>query len=309
MKKLLAIILSVICAFSCLALPANASVVGEVATDFFERLFDLEVEEDTMLGYGVFYEMEILSGVSVIYKPSPSIKFENPGTYTITNDTPLSIDYEFVCWEDKDGNTYYAGDKIYVDGQITLYAVWVEKNDNDIRLARVIKTTVEALRRLIGKFLGFFDIVVEFNENYKPTNPEDPRYYDLTLNQIVYEDNGKIYVYLDSAPMYEKNLVRITPSEPCTVYLCTGWNEATEEPIDKVEYSCTYTFSEMQATNNSDVMIIDVSEVDTTAFEGSTYYMVFSVNESIYNSPVPQVQVYPEYTNPISGVFTFKAEN
>ena len=232
MKKLLAIILSVICIFSCFALPTSAAsglsgVLGELSDTFFEGFFGVEFEEDTSIGYGVIYEMNSLDGVSIVYKPNPSISFENPGIYTITTDTPLSIDYEFVRWEDSKGKPYYAGDKIYVDGTVTLYAVWVEKNDNDVKVARIIKTTIEAFKRLISKFFGIFDTVV----NFEPTYTE-PGVYDLTLNEIYYEDtdysategNERVLLYIDSYGLKNTNLVRIAAADKgASISLCTGW--------------------------------------------------------------------------------------
>lgn len=314
MKKLLAVILSVICIFSCFAVPACAAgnIIGELASDFFERITGEKIEEDTTLGYGVFYNMDSLSGVTVIYKPSPSIKFNNPGTYTITSDTPLSFDYDFVCWEDKEGKEYYPGDKVYVDGQLDLYAKWVERNDKDIKLARMIRVSLEALRRLIGKFFGFIDIVVEFNENYVPTQPDEPRYYDVSVNEIIFDREAeKIYVYINSKEFYDKGFVRMEEGRSCPVYLCSGFNEVTAEPIDKTDYICRFEFANHQAADKTDVLIIDATDIDFTSFEaklndGAEYYMVFSVNSSIYSSPAKEGKLYPEYTNPLSAVFTIK---
>lgn len=335
MKKLLAIILSAICLFSCLALPASAAaggVLGEVATDFFERFFQLEVEEDTPLGYGVIYEIDTFEGVSVVYKPSPSISFENPGIYTITTDTPLSIDHRFIRWEDSRGNPYYAGDKIYVDGMITLYAKWVEKDDNDVRVARIIKTTLEAFKRLVGKFFGVIDIVV----NFEPTETV-PGLYDLTLNKSLY-DNGTpgremILFYIDSRGIYNStNLKRIDSAEfdtsaltdgekarlqqtDAVIYLCTGWDIVTGDPVNYKEYKLPYTFAELKGPNGEDVLIIStvvdgkdiVSEYSETLEAGRTFYMTVTVNDSLYSSFKASTGLeYNESCNPVSAVFTLK---
>ncbi len=340
MKKLLAVILSIICAFSCFALPSSAAgeggLIGELSTDFFERLLGIEFEEDTAIGYGVIYNIDSLDGVSVVYKPSPSIKFENPGTYTITSDTPLSIDYEFICWQDTKGNRYYAGDKIYVDGTIHLYALWGEKQDNDVRVARIIKTTMEALRRLVGKFLGFYKIVVEFNENYVPVDPTAPKYYDLVLNSMYYVDDNftetdgteRVTFYIDSYLIHKQtNLKRIDAvnsdamEKGATVYLCTGWDEVLEKPVNLVEYNeLPYRFADILGPEGEDVLIVDtvlsdgediVSEYFNETLKDKenikNVYMVVTVNDSVYSSFTPDNGLnYDELCNPISCVFTLK---
>ncbi len=328
MKKLLAIILSVICIFSCFALPSGAAgggVVGELATTFFEGIFDVEIEEDTPIGYGVIYDMETLSGISVVYKPSPSVSFKNPGIYTITSDTPLSIDYEFICWEDSTGKRYDAGDKIYVDGMVYLYAVWVEKNDNDVRVARIIKTTFEAFKRLIGKFFGIFDIIV----NFEPTETVPGR-YDLTLNEIYYEDsdygttdgNERILFYIDSRGFNNSTLVRIDKAgnsemKNTEIYLCTGWDIETTEPENKVTYTgLNYRFAELNGPKNEDIFVLPttlgdgtdiVGEYAESLSEGQTFYMIVTVNDSLYSSSKDSNGLdYDEYCTPVSVVFTLK---
>lgn len=327
MKKLLAIILSVICIFSCFALPssaAGAGVVGELAKTFFEGLFGIKFEEDTSIGYGVIYEMDTFSGVSIVYKPNPTISFSNPGIYTITSDTPLSIDYEFVRWEDSKGNPYYAGDKIYVDGTVTLYAVWVEKNDNSVRVARIIKTTFEAFKRLIAKFFGILDIVV----NFEPTLSE-PGLYDLTLNEIYYVDDNfgskegdeRILLYIDSYGFKDREtkLVRIdeTASElnNVTINLCTGWSLETTLPLNETVYEgISYSFAELKGSKGEDVLIIPteledgtdiVSEYFSANSDADTVYMTVTVNDSLYSSSKEVTGLdFDERCNPVSVVFT-----
>ncbi len=327
MKKLLAIILSVLCIFSCFAPAASAAtgggVVGELASGFFEKLFGVEFEEDTTIGYGVIYDMDTFSGVSIVYKPSPSVSFENPGIYTITSDTPLSIDHKFVRWEDSKGNPYYAGDKIYVDGVVHLYAVWVEKDDGSVRVARIIKTTMEALKRLISKFFGILDTVV----NFVPSLTE-PGVYDLTLNSSYYEDenldategNERVLFYIDSRGFKYRDipLVRIDKAGSAmngtTVSFCTGWNIETTEPENAATYTgLSYSFAELEGPNGEDVLVLPtasdgtdiVSEYAASLEDGQTFYMTVTVNDSLYGSSKEATGLeYDERCNPVSVVFT-----
>lgn len=338
MKKLLAVILSVICVISCFAPVAGAAsggILGEVASDFFERLLGVEFEEDTPIGYGVIYDLDPLSGVSVVYKPNPSISFENPGIYTITSDTPLSIDYEFICWEDSNGTRYDAGDKIYVDGMITLTAVWVKKTDNDVRVARIIKTTFEALKRLIRKFFGILDTAI----NFQPT-PTVPGRYDLTLNNIYYEDtdfggtegNERVLLYIDSFG-FKEEFKRIderdgTEMNTVKIELCTGWDLAIDKPVNAVTFTgLSYRFAELAGPKGEDVLVIStkygegediVSKYvkDAGIEKDQTFYMTVTVDTK--EETPEEIKAYSlyycdgtefnEYTAPVSVVFTLVNE-
>lgn len=223
MKKIIALLLSIICIFSAVSVSAYAEdEIEGIVGDVIGGILDVEVTEDEPLVYGVFYEMETLSNISIMYKPNPSISFNKSGTYTITSDTPLSVDYQFVCWEHSEtGKLYYAGDKLYVDGKETLYAVWEEKTDNDIRIVRVLKTSIEALRRLLGKFLGMYEDFIEFEEEYfNPTQPEAPSTVIVLSDSTAvvdykYEENNrffKIYILNDEFGEISSNLVHSTIS-------------------------------------------------------------------------------------------------
>lgn len=170
MKKIIAILLSVLCVFSLMSTTAFAADdLGGILGD----IIGLPTEEDGIdqqMSYGIHYEMETLSVVSIMYKPNPTITFEAPTTAKITSDTPLSVDYEFVCWRHADTGEYlYPGDEIDVTGKVTLYAVWEEKTDGNPRVIRVIMTALETLGRLIQKFLGIIEDAEEFESEYYET--------------------------------------------------------------------------------------------------------------------------------------------
>ncbi|MBQ7294746.1 MAG: hypothetical protein IJW86_00985 [Clostridia bacterium] len=167
MKKIIAILLSVVCIFTSMGISVSAldDVVDSIGGN-------IGLEPDEPIIYGIVYEMETLDGVSVLYKPSPTFSFSSPGTYTITNDTPLAVDYDFVCWEHEEtGKHYYAGDKLYIDGQEVLIAVWKPKTDGHIRTTRVLLTAIEALRRTIGAFFGFYKVIDDFKADLAAPKP------------------------------------------------------------------------------------------------------------------------------------------
>ena len=171
MKKIIAILLSVICLFS--AVSVNSLAVGDILGDIIEDQFGITEEEgaiEDVLSYGIHYEMKTLSLVSVIYTPNPTITFKAPCMARVTLDTPLSIDYQFVCWEEKEsGKYYYPGDDIEVTGIVTLYAIWEEKTDNHPYLIRMLATMLDVIKHYIDKLIGAYDAFDEFESEYVPT--------------------------------------------------------------------------------------------------------------------------------------------
>ena len=171
MKKVLAIILAVLCLTSCFGVTGYAGaedilggVIGGIIGD---DLLGGEESEDAVLEYGIHYEMETLSMVSLMYKPSSKITFKAPVTTTVTTDTPLSVDYEFAYWKHAEtGEIYYPGDEIEVTGKVVLYAVFEEKTDNYPLVLRYVITGLEAFKRLLKKFLAVTDGLEENDKEY-----------------------------------------------------------------------------------------------------------------------------------------------
>lgn len=192
MKKIIAVLLCVVCLFSSMSMATCAldGIISNVSGA-------LGLEQDDPIGYGITYDSNaFLSGVSsVMYEPRPTVKLNNPGTYTVTDDYPLAVDYQFVCWQLKETKKfYYAGDKIYVDGQITLVAVWEPKNDGRNRVIRVITTAFETFSRSIKSFLGFFEVEVEYDA--LNDNGVNKAYFDLDgliIEKHDYEKNKRYF--------------------------------------------------------------------------------------------------------------------
>lgn len=160
MKKLVSILLAILCAFSVFSCAAAAA----------GALDDLFTEEDDAGIYCLVYSSDTLSNVSMMYVPHPTSDFDGPGYAKVTNDTPLSVDYNFVCWKDGTGKYYYPGDEIYVNGMTHLYAVWEPKTDDDSHLFRVIKTALQTLERVLQKVFGIFKTVEDFRVAYEATS-------------------------------------------------------------------------------------------------------------------------------------------
>lgn len=160
MKKLLAVFLAIICAFSAISVCA-------INTDELEDIIggqlglpEQEEDEAEKLSYGIHYELAPLTQVSVLYMPSPSITFEVPKEMTVTTDTPVSADYTWIAWKHSEtGELYYPGDTILVEGKVVLYAVWEEKTDTYPSFIRMAIAGVQALMNLIRKFFSVFDLI------------------------------------------------------------------------------------------------------------------------------------------------------
>lgn len=167
MKKLLAVLLAILCAFSAFSVCAlDQGMLGDILGDHL----GIEPEEDEadILSHGVHYEMSMLSTETILYKPSPSITFNAPTDMVITNDFPIAVDHNWVCWKDqKTGKLYYPGDTIHVEGKVVLVAVWEEKTDNYPPFIRSAIAGLQAFIKLIEKFMGVFNLI----NSTKPTEP------------------------------------------------------------------------------------------------------------------------------------------
>ena len=159
MKKLLSVILAALCIFSVFACTAAAGAFDDI----------LPEEEGGL--YCIVYQSEVASQVTMMYVPNPSMSFDGPGYVTVSNDTPIAIDHDFVCWKDGKGHYYKPGeDKIYVNGTVTLYPVWEEKTDNDPHIMRVVKCALASLQRVFQKLFGIFKDFQEFDAEYRETS-------------------------------------------------------------------------------------------------------------------------------------------
>ncbi len=157
MKKIIAVLLSVLCIFSVFAVSASAEL---------DKSLDLGLEDDKTVIYAINYKNDSLE-VTTMYTPLPTINFKGPGTATITNDTPIAVDHDFVCWRDDNGNRYYEGDKIEINGEVTLYAVWEPKTDSYPQIIRTIRCFLLTFER---RMLTIFGVIKTIND-YKPIAP------------------------------------------------------------------------------------------------------------------------------------------
>ena len=156
MKKLLAILLSLITVFSVFTLPASALLDDSLGEIFPE-------EEGTNQ---IQYKKDTLDNVVIVYQAGNTLLIGDSKYTQITEDTPIAVDHNFICWTDKAGNRYYPGDIIKVEGTVTLYAVWEEKTDTDSHFIRSIKAGIQALMKIIKMILGVFDNAKDFDDAY-----------------------------------------------------------------------------------------------------------------------------------------------
>ena len=162
MKKLLAVLLSLITIFSAFTLSASALDLGDLG-DLTGGLLGGEEEGGTNQ---IEYKKDTLDEVTLFYQAGNTLLIGDSKYTQITEDTPIALDHDFICWVDKAGNRYYPGDIIKVEGTVTLYAVWEEKQDNDSYMVRVVKASVQALMRIVKLVLGVMDTAKEFDDAY-----------------------------------------------------------------------------------------------------------------------------------------------
>lgn len=221
MKKVIAVILSILCVLTCFA-PAVCAIEDPGLIGMLEP-------EEPMI-FTLVYKNQTLSGVKMMYQPNPNLSFGGPGYVTVTKDKPIAIDHDFVCWKDEDGKLYYAGDKFYVDGECELYAVWEEKKDNNIKPVRVFICAMLTMKRMFEKILGVFKDYREFTED----RLEEMRRATTAFNTAV------------NAAKAQQNIVIKKEGEgrlACTVSEIAVPNEEVDAVLDKYEFLNTETFT------------------------------------------------------------------
>lgn len=221
MKKVIAVILSILCVLTCFA-PAVCAIEDPGLIGMLEP-------EEPMI-FTLVYKNQTLSGVKMMYQPNPNLSFGGPGYVTVTKDKPIAIDHDFVCWKDKNGKYYYAGDKFYVDGECELYAVWEDKKDNNIKPVRVFICAMLTMKRMFDKIFGVFKDYREFTED----RVEEMRRATTAFNTAV------------NAAKAQQNIVIQKESEArlaCTVSEIAIPNEEVDAVLDKYEFLNTETFT------------------------------------------------------------------
>ncbi len=154
MKKIIAVLLSLICLFSIFTFAASAALDSK--------------DDESSIMYGIVYVNEA-PGVKIYYQANPSLDFKCEGYVTVTKDTPIAVNHDFVCWKDEDGNLYYEGDVVHVDRLITLYAVWEPKTDSYPEIVRIIRCALLSFERFILQIFGIFKDINDF----QPASPAE----------------------------------------------------------------------------------------------------------------------------------------
>lgn len=287
MKKIIALMLSVICLFSCMGMTASAGVFDDI---LYNVTVNMGMEPDEPIIYGITYQSDsILSGVAPMYMPSPTFSFTKPGTYVVTEAVPLAVDYEFVCWvDDETGKNYYAGDTIYIDGQKALTAKWTPKTDNNIRPIRVIVTAIEALRSTLRDFFGF--LAVEYVEDPTADIKEEDLFSIDGLISYSYDfKNNKRYFKIAVEPVAD-GVVYDAFAETKKIYFGGRFenNETTDEEGNKIlrkelvnttTYSAEYKMTQEVFTNDEGVkyQLIEVTLTDGVPDPVMAQHITFTI--------------------------------
>ena len=181
--------------------------------------------------------------------PSP-LTVENGDRVTITSEKPVRSDYTFLGWSysaSASSASYNSGDRIYLDGDTTLYAVWQKKNTEIILTINSNAATVSGKTvyndvapiiendrtmlpaRFVAENLG---ATVSWDDNEKcVTIRNSGTTIQIYIGSSTAYVNGSPY-YLDS-PAFLRNDRTYTPVR----FICeslganVSWDEATQRVI------------------------------------------------------------------------------
>lgn len=236
MKKVIAVLLSILCLMSCFGGVASAEVDG--------GLIDL-IQPDEPLLYCLVYKKQTLSDVKMMYQPNPDVVVDGPGYVTVTKDTPLAIDHDFVCWKDKNGKLYYAGDQFYVDGECVLYAVWEKKQGNSVHAIRVFQCAMLTFERMILKALGIFKDIKDFTADRTEAMTKAVTAFNAAVNEAKAQSSIKITRKKDS-------------TIACQTCAVTGAKESVDALLDNYEYRTEEVFTVTSGVTETGAKATDI---------------------------------------------------
>lgn len=117
MKRILSVLLALICLFSVVAVVAHAEDID--LKDVIREEMGLEPEEEKI------YAIEFHQGdAQIMYRVPTQVRFDGPGYVRLTKDEPVAVGKNFRCWKDVNGKDVYPGQEILVDHLIELTADW-----------------------------------------------------------------------------------------------------------------------------------------------------------------------------------------
>ncbi len=153
MKKILSVLLALICLFSVAAVFASAEEV-DLKDKLYEEL-GLEVEKDK--AYGVVFQQ---GDAQIMYRVPTQVNLDGPGYLKLTKDEPIGVGKKFRCWKDDKGNDVYPGQEILVDRIVYLTADWSTASTKITALDYVIA----ALKAMIHSMEVSIKIIDTANE-------------------------------------------------------------------------------------------------------------------------------------------------
>ena len=146
MKRILSVLLALICLFSVVAVVAHAEDID--LKDVIREEMGLEPEEEKI------YAIEFHQGdAQIMYRVPTQVRFDGPGYVRLTKDEPVAVGKNFRCWKDVNGKDVYPGQEILVDHLIELTADWsVATTKITDRLKRFNKNSTAQLEERAVRF-------------------------------------------------------------------------------------------------------------------------------------------------------------
>ncbi len=155
MKKIISVLLALICLFSVV------SVVAYAADDLKEQLgqeLGLEIGKDKV--YGVVFQS---GDAKTMYVPPTQTNLDGPGYLKLSKDEPIAIGKNFRCWKDKNGKDVFPGQEIYVDQIVYLTADWSVKSTKLTALDTII-CALKTMIHMLQISIKLIDTAYEFRK-------------------------------------------------------------------------------------------------------------------------------------------------
>ncbi|MGN0448036.1 MAG: hypothetical protein ACI4GC_05765 [Acutalibacteraceae bacterium] len=108
--------------------------------------------------YSLTFISETQSDLNIVYESEKELIFDVPTEYTLAKNTPVAVNYNWVCWRnDATKQDFYPGDKIEIDKNVVLYAVWEKKAGSSNLLNEIVARLTAFIKNMLELF-GYYDV-------------------------------------------------------------------------------------------------------------------------------------------------------
>lgn len=109
--------------------------------------------------YSITFVNETVDDLKLVYESVNEISFDVPVEYTLASNTPISTNYNWVCWHNEETNQdFYPGDKIKIYNNLLLRAEWKKKSESSSDFLNEVVARIGAFVKKIFEFLGYYNV-------------------------------------------------------------------------------------------------------------------------------------------------------